>query len=511
MSLVQSRLLYCVNSASIRLLTASKDKQKRHQNPHHLAPNYGTLKGHVLIFNAILSLMKTLLVIKDYKEACIMDNNVKTPNHQLKRARALKGWSQNDIAKRINTDPKNVGRWERGETSPTSYYRQQLCELFGQNAEELGFVESEAKKSATELPLESSTTVPDTTPPSQTTIDNVLSTPTKHSLHPWLLFTSLLFFALVVAGAALLPPLILKKAPPTLHIGPHLLYTYYAPPKVEIFDVRWSPHGDYLACVNEDDTTQVIAYQDGVYRPTILTSATNSISWSPDETRIASASLDKTIRIWDIVNGSTLLSYQGHTSNISDVSWSPNGKWIASSDRSGNVRVWDANTGKTITTYHNHQGIVWWIAWSPDSQYLASGGLDKTVQVWSASTGKTLFTYRGHTGTIYDVMWSPDGKRIASASEDKTVQVWDATTGDHILVYHGHTKSVQAAEWSPDGTRIASAGADMKVHIWNATTGKDLSTYTGHKNIVWVVTWAPDGKYIASASSDGTVQIWQPG
>src|SRR6266702_3236865 len=63
------------------------------------------------------------------------------PNQKLRRERELRGWSQADVATRIGSDPKNVGRWERGEGLPGPYYRQKLVELFGKNAEELGLIE----------------------------------------------------------------------------------------------------------------------------------------------------------------------------------------------------------------------------------------------------------------------------------------------------------------------------------------------------------------------------------
>jgi transcriptional regulator with XRE-family HTH domain len=67
-----------------------------------------------------------------------------SPNVFLKRARELRGWSQEHLAQEIGTTHKIVGRWERGESTPTPYYRTKLCVLFGKNAEELGLIEQQA-------------------------------------------------------------------------------------------------------------------------------------------------------------------------------------------------------------------------------------------------------------------------------------------------------------------------------------------------------------------------------
>jgi len=124
-----------------------------------------------------------------------------------------------------------------------------------------------------------------------------------------------------------------------------------------------------------------------------------------------------------------------HSSTVNAVAWSPDGTRIASA--SGNfflggehsVQVWDANTGVHVLTYIGHAAPVSTVAWSPDGKSIASAsaGVDKTVQIWDATSGTPIFTYRGHTLGVNAVAWSPDGKLIASASNDGTVRVWQAS------------------------------------------------------------------------------------
>src|SRR5258707_6539367 len=116
----------------------------------------------------------------------------------------------------------------------------------------------------------------------------------------------------------------------------------------------------------------------------------------------------------------------GHASRVTAVAWSPKGTHIATASYDKTVRVWDASNGSTILTYRGHWDRVQASAWSPDGKRIASASDDGTVQVWDAATGQHFLTYRSHTNAVTVVAWSPDGKRIASASDDKTVQGWDS-------------------------------------------------------------------------------------
>src|SRR5690242_5052413 len=130
-----------------------------------------------------------------------------------------------------------------------------------------------------------------------------------------------------------------------------------------------------------------------------------------------------------VPEGTLLLNYRGHTDHVTSVVWSPEGKRIASASKDDTVQVWDAATGGHVLTYTGHTTWVWTVAWSPNGKFIASGSQGGTVQVWNAATGAQLYIYQGHVSWVYAVAWSPDGKRIASGSTEGTVQVWDAMTG----------------------------------------------------------------------------------
>jgi eukaryotic-like serine/threonine-protein kinase len=283
--------------------------------------------------------------------------------------------------------------------------------------------------------------------------------------------------------------------------------------KGEVKAVAWSPDGTRIASGSADKTVQVwdAATGDHVVTCSGHSAEVKAVAWSPrDGQRIVSGSLDKTARVWNAITGSIILTYRGHSEGVRSVAWSPDGTRIASASEDKTVQVWNAITGSTILTYRGHSDKVITVAWSPDGTRIASASFDGTVQVWNAITGSTILTYRGHHGPVRAVAWSPDEQHLASGGADTTVQVWDATLGQLSHTYSGHRQDVQALAWSPDGTRIASASFDMTVKVWDAATGRNVYTYTHHSNQVWAVAWSPrDGQRIASGSIDRTVQVWQ--
>ena len=134
----------------------------------------------------------------------------------------------------------------------------------------------------------------------------------------------------------------------------------------------------------------------------------------------------------------------GHRSNIHFAAWSPDGRRLASASVDRTIRLWDGQTGKALQTLEGHTNAVTGVAWSPDGRRLASASDDKTLRLWDGQTGKSLQTLEGHTDLIWGVAWSPDGQRLASASFDRTIRLWDGQTGQSFQTLEGHTSGVLA-------------------------------------------------------------------
>jgi WD40 repeat protein/serine/threonine protein kinase len=243
------------------------------------------------------------------------------------------------------------------------------------------------------------------------------------------------------------------------------------------------------------------------------TSPVAGVCFSPDSTRVASASLDGTIKVWDSASGQELLTLKGHGME-GDVCFSPDGTRLASASNEagnnpGDVKVWDSTSGQELLTLKGHTGPVYGVRFSPDGTRLASASTDQTVKVWDSASGQELLTFKGHNSVVTGVCISPDGTRLASASLDSTLKVWDSGSGQELLTLSkGNNGVVEGVCFSPDGTRLASASYDHTVMVWDSTSGKQLLTLKGHTNKVWSVCFSPDGARLAAASEDQTVKVW---
>jgi len=273
--------------------------------------------------------------------------------------------------------------------------------------------------------------------------------------------------------------------------------------------VSWSPVLLRLASASDDRTISIWNHDRGQLELTLnYFPSFYSVSWSPDGRKLASTAWDdNTIFIWNAVTGRREKVLSGHTSRVYSVSWSPDGKKLASASDDWTIRIWDSNSGRVVRILNGHEDSVNSVSWSRDGR-LASASDDRTIRIWDVNNGNS-WSGDDHRGTVNSVSWSPDGKHLASASDDKSIHILNTTTGKLQQILTGHTGSVWSVIWSPDGQRLASGSWDRTVRIWNAASGKQEQTLKGHTNTVYSVSWSPDGRHLASGSGDKTVRIWK--
>ncbi|MFL5624455.1 MAG: TIR domain-containing protein [Ktedonobacteraceae bacterium] len=196
----------------------------------------------------------------------------------------------------------------------------------------------------------------------------------------------------------------------------------------------------------------------------------------------------------------------GHEDLILRLAWSPNGQILASGSIDKTIRLWDLKTGQQLDVLKGHSARIWGLAWSPDGQILASASGDKSVRLWDVQTGRLLSILRGHKSTVYDVAWSPDGEHIASGAGDGII-IWDPKTRQQLQRLEGIQWTTKVL-WSPSGKFLLFGSSDSDIGQWEIQTRQLVRKFKGHTEVITDIIYSPDGRYIASAAKDKTIRLW---
>lgn len=283
----------------------------------------------------------------------------------------------------------------------------------------------------------------------------------------------------------------------------------------------FSPDGTRILTASDDGTARIWDATSGQTLFSVPDAASlnghsvdlSDAALSPDGLRIATTAADRTVRIWEIASGQPLQVLSGLPSGENSVAFSPDGTQVVTGSTDHNLRVWDITSGK-LRQILSGSARIKQVAFTSDGKKIVSASDDGAAYTWNASSGQTLrhvssqSRLTGHTDTVLSVAGSPDGTRLLTGSRDWTARIWDPSSGKEIAVLSGHTGSVNVVAFRSDGAQIATGSQDGTARLWDPTDGKELAVLRGHHSGLTSIIFSPDGTLIATASKDHSVRIW---
>ena len=323
-----------------------------------------------------------------------------------------------------------------------------------------------------------------------------------------------------------------------------------------VLAVAYSPDGSTIATGGMDNTVRLWNAQSGQAIGGPLRGHhkyITSLAWEPyhlqtlGRPRVASASKDASVRVWDVVGSHTDINFTRHQGTVSCVKWGGTGN-IYTSSHDKTVKIWDSRTGlllKTLTDhahwcthlalstdfvlrtgYHDHTGLVPETTAAKQArayerfdngskiagrttERLITASEDCTIFLWDTNDlSKPVARLLGHQKGVNFVTFSPDGHYIASCGFDNHVKLWMARDGKFVKTLRGHVAPVYQCCFSGDSRLLVSASKDTTIKAWDVKTGALLEDLPGHKDEVFAIDWSPDGKRVGSGGKDKAVRIW---
>jgi WD40 repeat protein len=231
-----------------------------------------------------------------------------------------------------------------------------------------------------------------------------------------------------------------------------------------------------------------------------------SVAISADRRTVATGSVDKTARLWDVASGQCTATLEGHSGEVTSVAMSADGRTVETGSVDMTARLWDVASGQCTATLVGHTNGVTSVAISADGRTVVTGSGDMTARLWDVASGQCTAMLAGHAGGVTSLAISADGRTVVTGSEDETARLWDVASGQCTVMLEGHTLDLTSVAMSADGWTVVTGSEDMTARLWDVASGRCTATLEGHTLGVDSVAMTADGRTVVTGSDK--VRLW---
>jgi len=283
-------------------------------------------------------------------------------------------------------------------------------------------------------------------------------------------------------------------------------------------DTAFSPDGKMLAVAPYPwGNVPVFDLGTGKIAFRVKSGFAGRVAWAPDGLRIATASGEGPVQVWDGRTGKPLFTLFGHRAPVFCIDWSPDGSRLVTGGDDGTAKVWEVSETEgheqlSLSSQDMRAG-VYAAVFSPDGSQVMTGDFSVTAaNVWDVGIGGDAERMNLPTQSYADVYWPgdiaflPDGRRFASTSEEGEIAIWDLQTGRRLRTIRVGGSVISSFDVTPDGAMIAAGRSNGLATAWDVATGEELFSFEHDEEVV-DVDWSADGEHLLTAMPSGSIRI----